>query len=186
MKKAFRYLIRVLAGIIVLFLLVCFGTWIYIRNNKASILEKVKKEINSRISGEISIGNIDASFFNTFPRVSISVFDITLKDSLWKNHHHTLFQGKRVFADLNIFRMLTGHLTVRKIIIENASAYLYTDSSGYSNESIFKKSSTRPRKKLSSIPEIEIKNSTLTVEKADKNKLFYFSIDKLEAKSDQT
>ncbi|PWT75909.1 MAG: hypothetical protein C5B59_07660 [Bacteroidetes bacterium] len=177
---------RILAGFIILFLLLCFGGWMYIKYNKASILEKVKKEINSRISGEISIGNIDASFFQTFPTLSIGVYNITLKDSLWKVHHHTLFQGEKVFAELNIFRMITGHLTVRKIIIENASAYLFTDTTGYSNETIFKKSTPRPKRKLSLVPDIEIKNSTFIVEKANRNKYFSFSVAQLEAKSDQT
>jgi len=149
--------------------------------NKASILLTVKKELNGRINGEVTIGDIDASFFQTFPRVSFGLYKITIRDSLWKQHQHDLLQADKVFADLNIFKLFTGQLSVDKIIIEKATAYLYTNSAGYANTNIIRSREAPSKNNSFKIPSIEIKNSTLFIEKADRNKFFSFSIGKLNA-----
>jgi len=177
--------LRIVAGIIVLFLALCIFAWLYISRNKASILQSVKKEVNSRISGEITIGNIDASIFQTFPRISFGIFNVSLRDSLWKQHHHDFFKADQVFVELNIFRLITGKLRVSRIIVQNATAYLFTDSTGYTNASIFKKSSASSQKKSPEIPDLLIRNSRLFVEKQEKNKFFDFEISKMTASPQQ-
>ncbi|MBS1597090.1 MAG: AsmA family protein [Bacteroidetes bacterium] len=177
---------RIIAGTIILFLLICVAAWIYISYNKASILQTVKKELNSRINGQISIGDIDASFFQTFPNVSFGLTNVTIRDSLWRQHHHDLLQANKIFANLNIFKLFTGQLYVDKVIIDKATIYLYTDSTGYDNTKIVKAQKSASTTKSSHIPSIEIKNSKLFVEKADRNKFFSFGIDKLTAKAKES
>ena len=184
MKKFLRYAWRIAAGILLFLLLIYVSAWVYISYNKTSILQKVKNELNSRINGEITIGNIDATFFQTFPRISIGLYNITVRDSLWNNHHHDLLHAERVFAKLNIFKLFTGNLSVDKIVIEKGSAYLFTDSAGYTNTAILRASQSSEKSKTgktSTIPSIEIKNSTLFVEKLNRNKFFSFDISRLTA-----
>lgn len=186
MKKFLRYFLRVIAGLVVLFLLIGIAAWIYISYNKASILSTVKKELNSRINGQVTIGDIDASFWQTFPHVSFGLVNVTIRDSLWNQHHHDLLKADKIFANLNIFKLFTGHLSVEKIIIDKASAYLYTDTSGYDNTKIVRSKPASSKSTSPRFPSIEIKNSTIFVEKADKNKFFSFSINKLNANANET
>lgn len=177
---------RIIAGIVILFLLVCVAAWIYISYNKASILETVKKELDSRINGQVSIGDIDATFLQTFPQVSFGLVNVTIRDSLWTQHHHDLLNAKKIYADLNIFKLFTGRLYVDKIIIDNATAYLYTDSTGYDNTKIVKARPSSAKAKSSHIPSLEIRNSKIFVEKADRNKFFSFEVNKLSAKAKES
>jgi hypothetical protein len=186
LKKFLRYLLRITAGILILFLLVCAAAWIYIYYNKASILQTVKKELNARINGQILIGDINASFLQTFPSVSFGLVNVTIRDSLWKQHLHDLLKADKIFADVNIFKLFTGHLSVDKIIIDNATAYLYTDSTGYENTKIIRPMQSSSKTKSSHIPSIEIKNSKIFIEKTDRNKFFSFEIDKLTAKPNES
>lgn len=180
MRIALRYTIRILVGIVALFLLLGIGTWIYLSLNKATVLKKVNTELSSRIRGEVSVKDLDIGFFRTFPKISIGLYGITVRDSLWKQHGHDLLKAEKVFASLNPFKLLSGRLTVDKIILEKASAYLITDSTGYNNAAgILRSRSDSAKNKPQVIPAFEIRDSRIVIEKKDRNKLFDFEINRL-------
>lgn len=172
---------RIAVGVILVFFLAYIGAWIYVSYNKAAILQKVKKELGSRINGEISIGNIDASFFRTFPRISVALTDVILRDSLWDQHHHDVLQADKVSANLNLFKLFVGNFFVDKIIVEHASAYIFTDSTGYTNTNIFKSRNPSVKSRPAKFPSIEIKNSKIIIEKLNRNKYFSFEIERINA-----
>jgi hypothetical protein len=181
LKKALKYSLRFLAVFLGLLLLLSFGGWIYLNQHKAEILRYIKTESAKSLHGEISIGDISASLFHTFPKLSISLENVHVRDSLWVQHRHDFLNARKAYASLDIFQLITGHLRVSKIILENALIYVYTDSTGYSNTSIFKK--RNPGKKTTGeqkhYPNLEIRNSSVIVEKKDKNKFFSFEIPRL-------
>ncbi|HEY4154825.1 MAG TPA: AsmA family protein, partial [Puia sp.] len=131
MKKALKYSLRILAVLIGLLVLVSFGGWIYLKQHKAEIIQYIKTESAKNLNGQLSIGDIGFSLFHTFPKVSVSVDNVRLRDSLWTVHHHELLNARKAYASLDIFELITGHLRISKIILEDASVYIYTDSSGY-------------------------------------------------------
>jgi hypothetical protein len=176
LKPAIKYTLRILAGIIALFLLACIIALIYLSANKAAVLKKVNTELSSRIKGEISIQDMDIGFFRTFPKVSIGLYRVTVRDSLWKQHHHDLLKADKVLASLNLFRLISGHLTVDKIILEKGSAWLFTDSTGYNNASILRNQHGAEKNKRFEFPNIEVRDSRLVIEKKERNKLFDFEI----------
>ena len=131
------------------------------------------------------VGDISASLFHTFPRMAITLKDVNVHDSLWKDHEHDLLKADRIFATLNMLSLLTGKLRIERILLEGATINLYTDSNGYSNTSIFKKHpETTPKTSGPPpyYPIVEIKESKFIMEKADKHKLFRFDIQKLLAR----
>ncbi|MDP4213928.1 MAG: AsmA family protein [Bacteroidota bacterium] len=181
MKKVLKYSLRFLAVILGLLLLLSFGGWIYLRRHKAEVISYIKTESAKRLNGEVSIGEISVSLFHTFPKISVSLENVSIRDSLWTQHHHDLLNAPKVFASLDIFELITGHFRVSKIILENALVYLYTDSAGYDNTSIFRKrppASNGPPEPVH-YPNLEIRNSNLVVEKKNKHKLFSFDIHRL-------
>jgi len=178
-QQILKYLLRAIGGILLLFLIGIASAWIYISNNKSSILKKINIELNSRIRGKIFIGDVHTGIVHTFPKISVELDTITIRDSLWSQHRHDLLRAEKVYLTLSLFKLIFGHFSVDKLIIENASVYFYTDSTGYSNNEIFRSKPGSSKNKASGIPSVEIKNSTLIIDKKDRNKLFSFDIGEL-------
>jgi hypothetical protein len=181
MKKIYKYSLLTLAVLTGLLILLSLGGWIYLRKHKAEIIRYVKIESAKNFDGDLSIGNISASLFHTFPKVSVEVGDVRLRDNRWSEHHHDLLYARKAYASLDIFQLITGRLRLSKIILENASVYIYKDSSGYSNTSVFKKKipSREANTAEKHYPNLELRNASLIVEKRDKNKFFSFDISRL-------
>lgn len=181
MKKALKFSLKFLAVVLGLLFLLSFGGWIYLKQHKADLISYIKTESDKRLNGEVSIGEISISLFHTFPKISISFENVSVRDSLWTRHHHDLLSAPRAFASFDFFELVTGHLRISKLILENAEVYLYTDSTGYNNTSVFRKhpqvanNTTGP----AHYPNLEMRNSRLIVEKVDKHKFFLFDIHRL-------
>jgi len=179
LKKLLPYLLRITAGLIGLVLILYIVVWVYVSYHKQSILQHFKKEINKRINGELSIGDMDFSFFHEFPKVSIGLYKIVLRDSLWEQHHHDLLQAEKVFISLNPLKLFSSTLSVDQISFENASAYFFTDSTGYSNTAFLRPQSSSSKKESGFLPSIKIKDSKIFIEKLDRHKFFSFEIKKV-------
>jgi AsmA-like C-terminal region len=102
-----------------------------------------------------------------------------LHDSLWRQHQHELFRARQVYIELGFFKLLGGHLSIDKLTIEKGAAYLFSDSTGYSNMDILRKQTPRGKSSSFNLPDIEINECSLVIEKQEKNKLFSFTIDRL-------
>ena len=181
MKKFFKYSLIFLAVLTALLVVLSLGGWFYLNRHKAEIIRYVKTESAKSLNGDLSIGDISASLFHTFPQVSVAMDDVRLRDSLWVRHHHDLLYARKAYASLDIFQLVTGHLRLSKIILENAAIYIYTDSTGYSNTSVFRKKPAPQKETLQQkhYPNVELRNASLVVEKKNKHKFFSFDISRL-------
>jgi len=79
---------------------------IYVEWKKDSLLEKARSEINTRIGGTLQIGHAEISLFRHFPAVTLSLSDVSLRDSAWQRHRHDLLQAERVYISFSPFRSL--------------------------------------------------------------------------------
>ncbi|MDQ2862229.1 MAG: hypothetical protein M3R50_01020, partial [Bacteroidota bacterium] len=98
MTKLFKYILRALAiliGILIIFYIVVF---IYVSVNKKSIIKQVTDEIGKKINGNVSIGNVELSFFKTFPKASVLLHDVLVTDTMFTKHHHPFFKAAEVYA----------------------------------------------------------------------------------------
>jgi hypothetical protein len=83
---------------------------------------------------------------------------------------------------MDLFKLLFGKISIDRIKLESPHIYLYTDTSGYSNTSLFNKKSP-PKKNMTGhyeYPIIQVSNGNLVVDKKDNNKIFAFDIKNLE------
>ena len=181
MKKVLKYTLRSLAVILGLLLLLSVGGWIYLNQHKAEILGYINTESAKRMHGQITVGDISASLFNTFPKLSVSLNEVHIQDSLWPQHRHDLLYARNAFANIDLFQLITGHIRVSKVILDHALIYVYTDSTGYTNTSIFKKTNLANKTVEEKVhyPNLEIRNSNVIVEKINKNKFFSFEIPRI-------
>ncbi len=178
---------------IVLVLLLILGVaWVggayYIRKNNKVILAKILSEVNTNISGDLKVSHMETSFLKGFPGISMSLKNVSLKDSLWNQHQHELLFAKDIDVTLNALSLLIGTVNIRKVAINNAKVYLYTDSNGYSNTNIFsgkkKKtvSDTTNNKSALQIRNINFNQVDLIIDNRKRAKLFSFYVDELKGR----
>ena len=184
MKRFIQLLLKTLLFVTSLFLVGYIAIAVYINVNKADIVKNVTAKIENEINGKVTIGDISLSFFRNFPRVAVLLKEVEITDLQFKNHHYPFFKGEEVFVQVDIMKLLKKQFSMKGIKIEHAQFYVYTDSTGYTNGYLFKlKEDSARRASLSedhiSLKRVILKNVGLTIDDAEKNKLYDLLFDRL-------
>lgn len=181
MQISYKSGFRVLAWVTGVVLAIWMMVWMYVIMNKKSILAKVTTELNSRIKGTIKIGDLDPSFISTFPHVSIRLSQVLVRDTMWAQHHHDLLNAERIYIRLGLLSLFSGSPEIKRVIINKASVYIFSDTSGFTNEYVFD-GQDAPKKAQSSaspLPDIELRNVRFVMDLKGRNKLYDFDISRL-------
>ena len=180
-KRYFRVLLKIAVSCILLILLFWGGIYIYFRLNKEKLLGKVTQTISARLKGEASIKDIGLNFLINFPYVTLRLEGVTLRDSMYKVHHHDLLRARKLFISSSTFQLLTGQIEPSKIVIEQGQLFMFTDAGGYTN-SYITTSPSKEGKKLSfrSLPDkVVLKNFRIVLYNIPKQKLYDLFVRKL-------
>jgi hypothetical protein len=183
LKRVLKISLRVLVILLALLLIAFAGGWIYLKQHKKEVISFIESEAKKGLNGgELHLSDISIGFRHTFPRIGFTIDTLVLRDSLWNQHHHDLISTTRAYATLDFFKLIVGKINVGRVELENPQFYIYTDSTGYTNTSVFKKNSP-PKKdapKNLDYPIVEVSNGLLIVDKQDGHKYFGFEIPSLE------
>ena len=118
----------------VLFILLMWGgIYVYFRLNKEKLLGKVTETVSARLNGEATIKDIGINFLINFPYITLRLEGVTLRDSMYKVHHHDLLRANKFFISSSTFQLLTGQVEPSKIVIEQGELFMFTDAGGYTN-----------------------------------------------------
>jgi hypothetical protein len=153
------------------------------------LITDATEQISQTIGGKISIADMGVSMFQNFPYISISIDNLKITDSLYTIHKHPLIQAEKIFVRINPWKLITLNISVNKVTVKNASFYLYTDTSGYTNAYLLKgNNKPKPKTKESQdlknvLDKIEVHNVAVTINDLKDNKLFDFFITKIYAKT---
>ncbi|MBA4140479.1 MAG: hypothetical protein H0X70_08235, partial [Segetibacter sp.] len=185
MKKYLKYTLKGLGILLGIIVLVYIGIYAYVVLNKKEIIEKVRLEVSEELTGEVKIGDVDISYFRTFPRISVLLENVSITDTLFSQHNHPFFKAERLYAQINIIRLLQKKDPLSGIRIDNGQLYVYTDTSGYTNSYLFsgKKKIADPavpRKEKSIIKDITLRNVRLILDNKQKAKLYDFDVTKMD------
>lgn len=189
MSRWLKISLKVLGAFIILIVLVWLGAAYYINHNNKKILATILTQLNSNVNGKIEVGSMETTLLKGFPGVSVSLKKVLLRDSLWAQHKHDLLNAADIDVSLNIFSLIGGSININKIGINNAGIYVYTDSTGYSNTSMFKsKTPSTPKapkeQKEFQIRRVDFNNVNLIVDNQRRFKLFHFLVEELKGKID--
>jgi hypothetical protein len=189
MARWIKITLGILATLLGLLIIIWIGGSLYISRNKKEVLDKVLLTLNNNLNGKAEIGSMEPSLLKAFPGISVSLKNVSLKDSLYHQHKHDLLKANDIDVALNVFSLLFGNTRINKITVNDASLYLYTDSTGYSNTSIFKTKKPKPstESKPAEAPEIKrinMNNVQLVVDNQQRFKRFDFQIQDLQGKID--
>lgn len=188
MPRWTKLTLNILSALLGLILVVFIALAIYVNLNKKELLVSITAALNKNLDGKMTIGGMDPTLLKSFPGVSLLLLDVELRDKNWERHQHTLLKAKKFNISLNTLAMLKGTIQIKKIDIEDASIYLYTDTTGYSNTTVFKTKTDTTQTGESGMS-TELKKFSLTnvnfkVDNQKGNKLFDFAVHDLSGKID--
>lgn len=130
-----KKILAVLLSVLVLLLAIFFGLLVYVEYNQVTLLERVKQTLSKNIRGELHIENLSLTFLKEFPNISLTIEDVSIKDSAF---HKDVFVAEKVFFRVNTLPLLRLKMDARSMVVENGKFYLYRDTAGYFNAEIFK------------------------------------------------
>ena len=166
----------------VLFAIVLIG-WIafaaYVHTHKKELLASITTQLNDDLSGSLTIGKMEPALIQGFPGISVTLTNILVRDSLWKQHKHDVLSAEEAYVSVDALSVLSGNPTIKNITINNGQLYFFTDSLGYSNTNIFKKKSPTEKEggiRKKRINRINLLNVRLVNENQQRSKLFDFNI----------
>jgi hypothetical protein len=192
LTRTIKYALRTIGIIVAIFFVLCIVAFIYVSANKKKIIKEVTDEISKKINGNVSIGDVDLSFLKNFPQTSVLIRHVSVTDTMFAKHHHEFFNADEVFVQLSLLKLIKKESAINGIKIVNASIYLFTDSSGYTNAYLLKPksndsvkaSSPAVKPENSLLKSVELEHVKLTLDDRYREKLYDFAVKNLRVKID--
>lgn len=188
MKKYKKIFYRIIVITLGALLLLYIGIYAYVTINKESIIKQVTAEIGKKMSGDVSVNDMDLSFFTQFPKVSVKLNNIRITDSMFNQHKHVFFHADHLFASLSITKLIRKQAPLNGLRIEKGGIYLYTDSLGYTNAYLIgqKKDSTQAKtsNERNELKTIILKEVSVVIDDRLKEKLHHYVVNDLRMKLD--
>lgn len=177
-----------LSVLLLLLALVGSAAW-YVKTHKEKVRTELLAQLNENLDGKLTIGEMEPEFFTSFPRLSLRLENVHLRDSRFESHKKEFLSAGKVEFAVNAWALLRGKVDVAKINIENASVCVFKDASGYSNTSVFKKKKKEnPSEEKSglaaSLRKFSFQNVTFIADNRQRNKFFHYKINSLKGKVD--
>ncbi|MVN20591.1 AsmA family protein [Mucilaginibacter arboris] len=191
MPRWLKTLFKIFAILVGLLLIALVAATSYINFHKQYFLNAIIKELNKNLhGGTLTIASMNPSFLSGFPGISVTLKDVVLRDSLWKVHHHTLLEAKNFNISVNAFALMHGAIKINKMGLDQATIYLYTDSTGYSNTFVLRKqekpksSAAKNDNSTAEVRQFYLNQVNFILDNQKGHKLFHFAVDNLKGKID--
>lgn len=177
-KRSIRILLWTVGVLVLLWMMV----WVYVIVNKKHLISQVNETLTERLRGQITIADLEPSLLSTFPNVSLQLSDVLVRDTLWPIHHHDILKARSIIIRLKFFSLFSGSPEINKIILQDASAYIFSDTLGHSNEYMLKPkqgNSTSNANSSAYVPDVSMRNVRLVMELQDRYKFYDLDIARL-------
>ena len=159
-----RYLKTSLISLLSFAIFLAIGSGIVSYFFQNEVIGFVIESINKQVSSRIEVRSAHFSVFRKFPNAAVEFRHVVMspaKDfdtlSFAPEHSRHLLTAKSVFAEMNLFRLLTGNYRITRVELRDGSVNLLSDQNNRHNF-IFWKTSDEPT--AGSSP-IELQNVTL-------------------------
>lgn len=183
-KKIIKYFSIILAGLIGLFVLLIGIVSAIMYHNEEKIYEYVLQEINENQNGHTEVGHIDISPIKNFPYVSIGLHDLVFYADKTKNEE-PIYQLGHVYAGFDLFSILKGNYTIKKIKLEDGFLRLVMNENGELNllqakaDGKVKTDSTSSAPLKLDLKSMQIKNVTIEETNLQSDKFIAVHINKI-------
>lgn len=125
LRKAIKITITSVA-IIFLLTMVAMAVVVNFIFTPEKITPLIRNTVQEYVNSDISIGDIELTFFSSFPRFSVEIDSLTIKQT---NHEiDDLISAKRCVVAINPMALLKKEIVINEITLEKTSINLYVDS----------------------------------------------------------
>lgn len=173
MKRILKISSKILAGLLGLFLLLYIFAAIYVSSNKKKLTTQIVAQLKKKISGDLSIKDVDISLFAHFPEIGVVLKDLSITDSLYKQHGQALLKAGELNVRVSAWNLLTKKQALTGLTLKDATIILFTDSTGYSNKDILVRSGNKNNNtsaKDNQFENIKLKNVRLIIDDRKRKK----------------
>ena len=184
MNNIAKYSIRFIKWTLIVIAILYFAVWLYVYLNKQDLISKIKETVSERTHGEVIVKDLSVSIFRTFPFLSLEIFDVSVRDTMYHQHKKDFFKARRLYARINPFAAFSTSPWVSKVLIKDGGIHILSDTTGYTNKYILK---ADPAKEKSErvYPALSFRNFQFVMENPDRNKLYHFSMEDVECTIDE-
>ena len=137
-----------LRGFVVLLLLLLLGlaggVW-YLNSWLDSNEEKLLHELTATAGLEVAFRRVDLRAWESFPRVSLAIDSLVVRDSLLPRDAPALLAARKLRGEISLDALMNDTLRVLAVELHEGSIYLASDSTGRSNAgTLLQRDSTAP------------------------------------------
>lgn len=93
----------------------------------------VRNVANQYITAEHQIGDVELTFFSTFPNAAIKINELTVVNPMEEADNDTVLRSPEVIAELDLIQLLHGNLIVDGLQINKTQFWGYVDKNGTAN-----------------------------------------------------
>ncbi|MBC9932735.1 AsmA-like C-terminal region-containing protein [Chitinophaga qingshengii] len=111
-----------------------------------AVSSKIKTWANSSITGELNFSRARLSFFNHFPALTLTLYDVSLKGGA-PFSQDTLVAGSEVALGVNLQSVFSNAITIDEIYLTKGKIHIMVDSSGHPNYNVYKAAPANPSDK---------------------------------------
>lgn len=120
------------------------------------VVDFVRLELGNQLSRSIDVGAIEYDLFESFPNVSVSLNHV--KTYSFEKGDKPFLDLQRIYLVFNLLSVITGELSVNKIILEEGQVNIILNKEGVPNYNILKET----KDSVSSNSKFSIENVMLT------------------------
>ena len=168
--------LKICGVLVLLSILFLAGLLIYVQVNQKELAQKVKSKLDQNINGELSIGKVQLNIFNDFPGLSLTLLNLSVKDSVYKKE---IFVAKRIYLRINLLQLLRKEIDFSKVTLEGGKFFLLRDSSGYLNADLLKFKSDGKTSLDFDLKELDIRDLQFSFHEEQRGQHICFTIVKL-------
>lgn len=130
-----KLVVYIASGVIAFVAALLLASLLYIHVNRDDFIRYFLDEVNERLLTPVEVGDIDISYWESFPNVDIVLRQVEA-DAVGGG---PLMKIGRLSLSFSIWNFLDKNYHIRRLTIEQADLFLQVDSGGKRNFDIFKK-----------------------------------------------
>ncbi len=131
-----------------------------------TILKKIKTYVNHSIDGKVEFSKARLSFFNYFPSLTVTLYDLTSTGSA-PYQNETLLSASEVAFGIGIPALIRGDIHINKFFISEATINVMVSENGEANYNIYKHSAESPDTPSSPDTTTAMKIERIEIEKSN-------------------
>jgi uncharacterized protein involved in outer membrane biogenesis len=115
--KIWRRIARVVVVVLCLHLLLLAGLSIYISSSKERLISFLTGKMKETILGELKVDKADITVWQTFPKIGISLTNVSISDSFY---HMPFLSAKQITAKFGLLDLVGSKLRIHTVQVRDA------------------------------------------------------------------